>query len=159
MNKIHKIGVGAWLEASDEFWDLLDKCVLFKLRHPTGGQANDGFELNGLLKRKSADELLELLDQLGVTYQLHDAKPELAKNEYGLIINWCWPITMVDGVKYLELNNRNTCLGFNQHIEVSPDNFTITINMNSNWSYVALEDVEKAIAFEQALQANKIDFL
>ncbi|MDX3774993.1 hypothetical protein QE250_12785 [Chromatiaceae bacterium AAb-1] len=64
---------------------------------------------------------------------------------------------MVDGVKYLELNNRNTCLGFNLSLHVNPVNFTVEINMNSNWSYVALDDVEKAIKFEQALQANKID--
>ncbi|UII25057.1 hypothetical protein LVD15_17300 [Fulvivirga maritima] len=137
---------------SEVFASTLEKCRLFKLKYPKGGQYNDGFELNGTLHRNSAHELLGLLDDLGVDYMLHDTEPELEKDQYGFAINWCRPIVVDNKKKWLELNNRSECFGFKTYLQVNPDQYTITFNFNStSWYDVVLEDVERALSFENEL--------
>ncbi|MBT32434.1 MAG: hypothetical protein CMO01_22450 [Thalassobius sp.] len=145
------------LYSSEAFKSKLSKCKIFKLKYPKGGHYNDGFELNGEIKRASANELLSLLDDLGVKYVIHDTEPILEKDKHGLRINWCRPIELNNQKMWLELNNWCNCFGFKTFIHINPTNYSITFNFNSeSWYNVKLEDVERALLFEKELEKRNL---
>ncbi|UZR96507.1 hypothetical protein [Chondrinema litorale] len=140
---------------SEAFQSKIKQCKIFKLKYPKGGHYNDGFELNGEVNRTTTNELLKLLDDLGVKYLLHEAEPILEKDKYGLTINWCRPIELNNLKMWLELNNWCECYGFKTFIHVNPTNFSVTFNFNSkSWYNVTLEDVERAYLFEKELERH-----
>ncbi|SFM21964.1 hypothetical protein [Marinobacter zhejiangensis] len=136
------------LYQSQAFRDELEKCQVFYLKHPRGGHYNDGFELLGVIETGSAEELLALLGILGVPHTLHKQKPEC----------WCPPPLEIGGeTLWLEYENRFECFGFPAYVTVGTSNNTVEFNFNSISCYdVTLDDVKRAVAFEEALRSQGI---
>ena len=130
---------------NEELRDELKKCTLFRLKYPKGGHYNDGFELLGKLVFTDSKALLEGLDSIGAEYFLHKEKPE----------RWCPPPFDAEGFQYwIEYKNECECFGYKTHICVGTgtSDFSIEFNFNStSWYDVVLEDVKRAISFENVL--------
>ncbi len=151
------IGIGEELEATEEFWEELKKCEIFKLHHPKGGHYNDGHSLKATIYCHSPEDLINLFNLLGIAYTLHFQDPTSPTNEESSSYGWCRPITINNTAKWLALNTYNSCLTFDTHLEIDTQNYNITISIAiGSWYSVSLEEVQAARSFEKKLENTDI---
>lgn len=137
---------GKDLYNSQLFRDELNKCKIFTLKYPRGGQYNDGHELLGSISTKNGSELLLLLDTLGVPYKAHTREPD----------GWCPPPVVVgDELVWLEYDKNFVCFGYKTYITVGTSDHSVEFNFNStSWYDVILDDVKRAVCFERELESK-----
>lgn len=148
---------------TSEFSTLLDRCQFFFLKRPRGGQYNDGYELNGILKAESQSQFLGYLEKLDLSYtrQTEASKP-VNEADFDTLVDYIAATT-----DYAQLNlpeattqpwlvykKRNHCLSLPFHLTLSATPFEIHLNANgSSWYEVTTEDLNRALQFEEKMNA------
>ncbi|ODC03842.1 hypothetical protein BFW38_10095 [Terasakiispira papahanaumokuakeensis] len=136
------------LYESAPFRDAISQCRVFRLKHPRGGQYNDGYELLGTIQCDDSKTLLSYLSALGIKIKWHQESPDF----------WCPPPLIIEGKPFwIEYDHYFVIRGLTAYVTIDTTDHNLTFNLNStSWFDVTLDDVKNAIKFEQLLEELNI---
>ncbi len=143
------------------FRSLLAQCCFFKLQPPKGGQYNDGFELNGILKAQSQSQFLDYLDKLDISFtQQTEAPKPLDEADFDTLADYIAATTDYAQLKlpetttqpWLVYKKHNHCLGLPFYVSLTTDPFEIHLNTNgTSWYEVSIADLKQALLLEEKM--------
>lgn len=150
--------------STEIFATRLKQCRLFRLKHPRGGQHNDGYELNAILKAENQQEFLHYLKQLElVFYRQEEAPKHLEESDFDSLSSYLKAVNNTGHIQLSESHSKqwlfyekhNQCLGIPVHLSLTIKPFEIHLNRNGlSWYEVTLDDIQCALQLESKIRAK-----